>query len=246
MRNMQLSLVFVKGTAPGKWVARFEERHGAAIESYESVDAAAKLLSAQADVALVRLPDARIEGNEALHLVRLYEEQPGVGVNEDSELSLLNELSQKDINQEKIMYKPARADEAAAGGGCVDVRAVLDAVQVVAAGVGIVLAPRPLLRAINNKHIEHRDFIDGVATTIALAWPKEKDSQVIQDFVGITRGRTANTSRAQTPRKTAREKAAAKKRRREESAPQTRRAAAPRGRGARGGAGAKKRPRRRP
>ena len=76
---------------------------------------------------------------------------------------------------------------------------------------GIAFAPRPLLRSINNKSTAHRDYADGQPTSIALVWLKDKDSDAIQDFVGIAKGRTANTSRQAVPKRTAKEKAAAKK-----------------------------------
>jgi hypothetical protein len=205
---MSLTIAYVKGTAPGKWLTRFAERTGhGALHSFESRDPFPLLADAQTDrtrpdLALVRLPDRRVD--ERFHVVRLYEEQPGVAVPKDSELTLLEELSAADLEDQHINYAPDEYNE-------VDVSAVFDALDVVAANVGIAFAPRPLLRSINNKSTAHRDYADGQPTSIALVWLKDKDSDAIQDFVGIAKGRTANTSRQAVPKRTAKEKAAAKK-----------------------------------
>lgn len=90
--------------------------------------------------------------------------------------------------------------------GEVDAAAVRDALQIVAANVGVVIAPRPLLKVLSKKLVEHRDIKGGTETSIALVWKKDEDSEEIQDFVGIARGRTRNSSRQQTVKLSAREK----------------------------------------
>lgn len=202
MENAQpLVVAFVKGTAPGKWFDRFNERTDyPPLQSQESDDALAMLIDAHATAALIRLPDERL--SDDFHCVELYEERPGITVPKDSELTLLEEISRADIAGEIVNYEAQ---------GSVDIQAVRDAVQVVAANVGVVIAPRPLLRSISSKQTEHRDFPEGKAFTVALVWRKDEDSDMIQDFVGITKGRTAQSSRQQAqPKLTAREKSKAK------------------------------------
>ncbi|WP_075725543.1 hypothetical protein [Corynebacterium aquilae] len=161
----------------------------------------------QLPIALVRLPDPRISAaleEQRIHLVRLYEEQPGVLLPKDNELTLLDTLSRADIADETIMYEPT-AD------GPVDVRAVREAVLVVAANVGVAIGPRPLFRSLNNKDTEARDFHGAAPTTIALAWLRDDDCDSIQDFVGIARGRKQSSSRtAQAPAATGKKKPNAK------------------------------------
>lgn len=194
----QLSIAFIKGTAPSKWFDRFNERTDYPnLVTMESDDAFGALLDGRATAALIRLPEARLSAD--FHKVDLYEEQPGIAVPKDNELTLLEKISRKDIEGEIVNYE---------SGNTVDIQAVRDAIQVVAANVGVVIAPRPLLRSINSKKTEHREFTDGTPTHIALVWHKDNDGDMIQDFVGITKGRTANTSRqAQPVKKKASEKA---------------------------------------
>lgn len=180
---MEITIAFIKGSAPGKWFDRFNQWTPHSIHSYEAVDAWEKLHTGQADMAFVRLPDARITPD--YHCVVLYEEQWGCVVNKDNELSLLESISLDDVTQETLNYQGF------------SVPAVLDAVQLTAANVGITIAPRPLLRSINNKECTHRDYVDAnlEPTRIALMWPVDKDCDEYQEFVGITKGRRKNSSR---------------------------------------------------
>ncbi|MDO4761350.1 MAG: LysR family transcriptional regulator substrate-binding protein [Corynebacterium sp.] len=218
-----LSLSFVTGTEPDKWFNRFAERtrHGG-ISSVASDDATALLITGDAELGLVRLPDQRIDSS--FHVVELYEEQPGIALPKEHELSLLDALTPEDITEEIVHCRMS----ATTG---VDVAQLRTHLQVVAANVGVAIAPRPLIKTLSAKQIEHRPFHSATIqpTRIALVWKKDNDSEAIQDFVGIAKGRTPNSSRQAQPKKTAREKSLAKQRRRQansaQSAPTTTRGA---------------------
>lgn len=205
-----LRLSFVTGTEPGKWFTRFRDRtaHGQMVTN-DSEDPLADLLDARVDLALARLPDPRVTDEH--HVVELYREAPGIAVPRDSELTLLDRVSPGDIEGEIVNWRTP-AD------GLIDVPAVRAGLQVVAANVGVVIAPRPLIRVLSRKQVEHRDFVGDVPDTrIALVWRRSGDSEAIQDFVGIAKGRTPNSSRQAAPKRTAREKTLAKQKRRAEA-----------------------------
>ena len=65
----------------------------------------------------------------------------------------------------------------------------------VAAGTGIVILPMAVARLHQRKDVVHRVVSDLEPSTIALIWRLDRDDDVTQAFVGVTRGRTANTSR---------------------------------------------------
>lgn len=214
-----LTLSFVTGTEPGKWFERFRERtvHGG-IRAEESTDALGELVAGRVQLALTRLPDARIDA-EKLHVVELYREEPGVALSKDNELTLLTgQLTSGDLADEMLNYRPTATGE-------VDISVVRDALQVVAANVGVAIAPRPLLKVLSKKQVEHRGYRDAeiVDTAIALVWFKDRDNDAIQDFIGIAKGRTVNSSRHAAPKRTAREKALAKQARRGLEKPKPRR-----------------------
>lgn len=176
-----LHLAFVIGTEPDKWINRFQERTPHGISATASDDP-----FGQAELALMRLPDARVNP-ETFHIVRLYEEQPGVALPKDHTLTLHEVVPSAELESEIVNFTASTP---------VNIQGLRDALQVVAANVGIAYAPRPLLKALCGKQVEHRGVDAGEPTTIALVWAKDEDSEAIQDFVGITRGRTPNSSRA--------------------------------------------------
>lgn len=184
-----LSLSFITGTEPDKWFRRFTDRtdHGG-LRTVASDDALAQLLSGDVDVALVRLPDARV--TDEMHVVRLYDEQPGIALPVDHTLTLLEQVGETDIVGELIHYQ-----------GSSDIPAIREHLGVVAAGVGVVIAPRPVLKLLSGKKIVHREYRNPTypSTTIALVWRKTDDSEAIQDFVGIAKGRTPQSTRGSQP-----------------------------------------------
>lgn len=176
-----LHLAFVLGTEPDKWIHRYQDRtsHGiTAIASPDPFD--------QAELTLMRLPDPRVDP-EIFHIVHLYEEQPGVALPKDHTLTLHDVVPSEELSSEIVNFR---------AGVPVDIQGLRDALQVVAANVGIAYAPRPLLKALCGKQIEHRGVESSEQTQIALVWRKNADNEEIQDFVGICRGRTLNSSRS--------------------------------------------------
>ena len=147
----------------------------------------------------------------------MYKRQPGVALSKDNELTLLDgTIGPEDVAGENCNYRNGDS-------GVLDVSKVRESLQVVAANVGIVIAPRPLLRVLSGKQVEHRGYRDSSVpdTRIALVWRKTADSDAIQDFVGIARGRTVNSTRQAAPRRSAREKSLAKQARRSARKPET-------------------------
>lgn len=204
-----LRLSFITGTEPDKWFFRFRDRtaHGELVD-IPSDDPVGLLLADEADLALTRLPDPRVAGTDQLHVVELYKEQPGIALNKDNEITIVDPVGPDDIEGEILNYRIA--DD-----GSIDYDELRTALSVVGANVGVAIAPRPLLKVLSKREVSHRGYSGDVATTrIALVWSKEKDSDAIQDFVGIAKGRTANSSRQEKPKLSASQKAKAKQERR--------------------------------
>lgn len=191
-----LTIAFVTGTEPGKWFRRFEELSGTRLSTIPSTDPFSHL-DAEADIALMRLPDPRV-GDEH-HVVRLYVEALGVAVPKDSIYAEMgNTVAAGDLEGEisNFAYQPG-SDPASS---TEELRAAL---QVVAANVGIAYAPLPLLKALSKKLVVPLELLapeDGPqarATQIGLVWLKARDSEPVQDFVGVAKGRTVRSSRSQ-------------------------------------------------
>lgn len=205
-----LKVVFAPGVVPGKWFGRFDERMDRwRIASAPSDDPLAHVLSGAADIALVRFPgawdgmpgsnvdDAAME-RLGVHRVRLYEEQAGIAAPKEHVLSAVGDnevVSMADIADEMVLYRG------------VEPQSVRENLDVVASNVGVVLAPRPLLRGVNRRGVIHRGLSstegtenaestgDSRASAVGLVWLKDRDDDVIQQFVGVCRGRRASSTR---------------------------------------------------
>ena len=183
-----LTIGFVTGTEPGKWFRRYEQLEGARLSTSPAPDPFTLLAAGEADAVLMRLPDARV--GEEHHVVRLYDEARGVAVPKDSVYAEVGEeVSPEDIADEHLNHDFYRDP---------DVDALRAALQVVAANVGVAVAPLPLLKTLSKKQVVPLplDAVDaGTSTEIALVWLKSRDADDVQDFVGITKGRTPRSSR---------------------------------------------------
>jgi DNA-binding transcriptional LysR family regulator len=70
-----------------------------------------------------------------------------------------------------------------------------DAVELVGANVGVAVMPQSVARANSRKDVVARPLTDGVETSISLVWPTAGGHPLVDEFIGIVRGRTANSSR---------------------------------------------------
>lgn len=178
-----LTIAFVTGTEPGKWFRRYEELTGDRLEAIASDDPF-PLVGTQAVAALVRLPDERV--GEDYHVVRLYEEAPGVAVPKDSVYAEVGEVTRGDLAGEIVNFS-----------GQMPIDDLRSALHIVAANVGIAYAPLPLLKNLARKQVKALPLAgeEGCPTEVALVWRKVDDSDTVQDFVGVTKGRTVRSSR---------------------------------------------------
>ncbi|MDV7101206.1 LysR substrate-binding domain-containing protein [Gordonia amicalis] len=92
-----------------------------------------------------------------------------------------------------------------------------DAIELVAAGIGVLLVPQSLARLHHRKDLVFRPVTDAPTGTVGLLWPAPT-TELADEFIGIVRGRKATSSRGQSepaPKRSAKEKAAAKRAARE-------------------------------
>ncbi|HKU30886.1 MAG TPA: LysR family transcriptional regulator substrate-binding protein [Arthrobacter sp.] len=182
----RLRFAYVAGVTPGKWIRRWEERMPhVPLQSFMCDDAAQLevLRDGSADLCFVRLPVDR----EGLHVIPLYEEQPSVVAPKGHEISVFDEVALEDLSEEHFL------DVAEMGGPEM-------ALQVVASGAGLVILPMPVARHFNVKDTVARRLAGAAGTEIGLAWPSDASSEVIEEFIGIVRGRTAQSSRQPSAR----------------------------------------------
>lgn len=181
-----LTFAYVAGVTPGKWIRRWEERMpDLPLHSFMSDDGTQLevLRDGSADLSFVRLPVDR----DGLHVIPLYEEQPVVVAPKGHEISVFEEVALEDLAEENFL------DVTDMGGPEM-------ALQVVASGAGLVILPMSVARHFNVKDTVARRLTGAEGTQIALAWPIASSSEVIEEFIGIVRGRTAQSSRQPSAR----------------------------------------------
>lgn len=148
------------------------------------------------DAALVRLP---LDDRDDLHVIPLYDEVPVVVASADSHLMATDRLTADDLVGQ-VLITPADdvlgpLDLLTDAPSFPAIATTEDAVATVASGVGILIVPMSLARLHHRKDADYRPLIGGRTSTVALAWPREATTPDVEAFVGIVRGRTANSSR---------------------------------------------------
>jgi DNA-binding transcriptional LysR family regulator len=186
-------LGYVTGATPDKWARIWRERSRERLELVPLAEAEQEpaLRAREVDMAIVRLPVDR----DGLHLIALYDEVPVVVLARDHYLSLAEGVSLAELAEEQLVL-PHRSGWAPS----VDQlpwpsMSEKDAVETVAAGTGIAILPLSVARLHHRKDVVHRPVTDLAPTSVGLAWLTEHDDERTQAFVGIVRGRTANSSR---------------------------------------------------
>lgn len=187
----------VPGATPGKWIDTWKQRMPHVSLELVPIDADTQRASIDdLDAALIRLP---LE-DDTLHLIPLYDEVAVVVASAESHLLAVEELDPADLAGE-VLITP-RDDVL----GAVDIPGVLtpefaplvttaDAIATAATGVGIVIVPMSLAKLHQRKDAGYRPLRGGPTSTVALAWPRDRSTADTETFVGIVRGRTANSSR---------------------------------------------------
>lgn len=181
------TIAFVSGVTLTRWTTAWAERFPRQPLAFLPIDPAEQvsvLHDGRADVSFVRLP---IEQN-GLSVIPLYSETAVVVVPKAHPVSLFETVTLAELAAED------RVPENLPVG---------DAVELVAAGGGILVIPQSMARLHARKDVVARPVTDAAETRIAIAWLAERTTPQVEDFVGIVRGRTASSSRGAAPIATA-------------------------------------------
>ena len=72
--------------------------------------------------------------------------------------------------------------------------------ELVAASVGVLVVPQSLARLYHRRDLTYRVVTDAPTSSVALAWPRDGHNDLVEEMIGIVRGRTANSTRGQADR----------------------------------------------
>jgi len=140
------------------------------------------LRSGAADLVFLRIPEDGFERPADLHAIPLYREQPVIAAPKDHPLAAFEEVEVADLAGENIM------DAGELGTAAV-------ALEVVASGAGLLILPMSVARIHSRRDVLTRPVHGVPGTRIAVAWLLSTEDPDVEEFIGIVRGRTANSSR---------------------------------------------------
>lgn len=239
-------LAIAPGVTPAKWVGVWRTRLADVpleLVQVDVLDRGAVVTDRTVDAGLLRLP----LGRDGLSVIPLYTEVPVVVVPKDHVVAAFDEVSAEELADETFLHP---LDDLLEWENLPGIPAVerpattAAAIELVAAGVGVVVVPQSVARLHHRKDLTYRPVSDGPQSRIGFVWPEDETTELVEEFIGIVRGRTANSSRGRAaqqdavkgsgdqqakPRTKAQEKAAAARRETD------RKAAAARKAGTRGG-----------
>ena len=193
MSSAPFRVGFVSGATPDKWARVWRERRRDPLELVPVTEAEqeAGIRAGDLDMALVRLPVDR----EGLHCIPLYDEVTVVVAGHDHLVAAADEVTLDDLADEQLVRPHASGWTPSAAQLDWPDMTERDAVETVAAGTGVVLVPMSLARLHPRKDVVSRPVTDLAPTKVGLAWRLDHDDERVQAFIGIVRGRTANSSR---------------------------------------------------
>ncbi|MFD7861099.1 LysR family substrate-binding domain-containing protein [Streptomyces sp. NPDC057682] len=203
-------LAYVPGVTPTKWVRIWNERLPGIPLTLVPVPAAgaqALLLDGGADAGFVRLPVDRT----ALSAIPLYTEQTVVVIPKDHVAAAVDEVSPEELADEVVLHPldDTLDWERLPGKPAVERPATTaDAVELVAAGIGVLVVPQSLARLHHRKDLTYRPLTGAPESRVALSWPEDRTTDLVEDFIGIVRGRTVNSSRGRTTAPPAKDRSA--------------------------------------
>lgn len=191
-------VALVPGVNPDRWLRVWAERLRTVpveLVHTEPADAADLLRSGAADVALLRLPAT----GDDLSVITLYTEATVVVVPKDHVVTVVDEIDAADLADETLVVPlddtlrwtdppgtPFAGDP---------VPTTPDAIELVAAGVGVIVLPQSLGRLHQRRGLTARVVRDAPGSAVGLAWVTDRYDEFTEEFIGIVRGRTATSSR---------------------------------------------------
>ncbi|MFJ8232904.1 LysR family substrate-binding domain-containing protein [Streptomyces sp. NPDC094448] len=194
-------LACVPGATPAKWVRIWQERlPDVPLELVQvpTAQAAALLRDGGADAGLVRLPVDRT----VFSAIPLYTETTVVVVPKDHLVASVDEVSAGELAEDIVLHPldDALDWETRPGRPALErPETTADAVELVAAGVGLLVVPQSLARLHHRRDLTYRPVVDAPQSSVALCWREDATTDLVEDLIGIVRGRTVNSSRGRRP-----------------------------------------------
>ena len=193
--------MYVPGVTPTKWVRVWNERLPRVrleLIPVTAAEAADVVRAGGADAGLVRLPIDRT----GLSAIPLYTETTVVVVPKDHVVTAADEVTVADLADDFVLHPLDDTlgwDELPGEPAFERPETTALAIELVAAGTGLLVVPQSLARLHHRKDLTYRPLTDAPESQVALSWPEGETTDLMEQFIGIVRGRSVNSSRGATP-----------------------------------------------
>lgn len=201
MTDSPFRLGFVTGATPDKWARTWRERFPHSPlelvpvtqdDQERGLDRDQERHPASLHMCLVRLPIDR----DGRHCIVLYDEIQVVVASAEHFVAAGDDVTLADLADEQLVIPHASGWTPDAEQLSWPTMTARDAVATVAAGTGVAIMPASVARLYARKDVVSRPMPELASSTVGLAWRIDDDDPRIQEFVGVVRGRTANSSRS--------------------------------------------------
>ncbi|WP_346283845.1 LysR family substrate-binding domain-containing protein [Streptomyces sp. SID6139] len=190
-------LAYVPGVTPAKWVKVWHERLPdipLTLAQVPAAEAPELMRAGEADAGLVRLPVDR----DFFSAIPLYTETSVVVVPKDHVITAADEVTLEDLADE-VLFHPLDDvfdwDRPPGEAAFERPATTQDAIELVAANVGLLVVPQSLARLYHRRDLTYRPVTDAPRSGVALSWPEAATTDLVEEFIGIVRGRTVNSTR---------------------------------------------------
>ncbi len=192
-------------------MTRWRERYpdfALSVDLFDEAGQLERLRAGTIDVGYIRFPaEAEVTTGDDLHRVWLYREDPVVCAARDHWVAAAEEsVSWQEIAAEPF-FEPAAmlvGDDRVVAESVHTPKLGADlaagermALEVVASGAGLLILPHSVARMLSRRDVVIRQVEDLPGHDVGLAWLREADSPVIQEFIGVARGRKAGSGRSE-------------------------------------------------
>ncbi|WP_019819580.1 LysR family substrate-binding domain-containing protein [Saccharomonospora saliphila] len=195
------TLAYVPGVTPDKWVRTWGERVpevSLTLLRVSAAEAGDRVRARDTDAVLLRLPTDRT----GLHAIPLYTETTVVVTPKDHVVTAVDEVSVTDLADEVLLHPLDDTLDWDRPPGLPAIErpaTTAAAIELVAAGAGLLVVPLSLARLHHRRNLTYRPVTDAPSSRVALAWREDETTDLMEQFIGIVRGRTVNSTRGRPP-----------------------------------------------
>jgi DNA-binding transcriptional LysR family regulator len=217
----------IPGATPDKWAARWRQRfpdHALEVKYYDDAGQLERISAGTVDIGYVRFYEHKAQLNtELFHRVLLYREDSVVCAAAEHWIAAADDsVDAADLNDETFL-DPAqmlKGSHGSAAGVDADSGSASEslevhtprpgadlagaermALEVAASGAGVVVLPHSVARMLSRRDVVIRRIAGSAGYETGLAWLRARDSALIQEFIGIARGRKEGSPRSLSSQK---------------------------------------------